>query len=446
VLTAARSSGLLEGPGRLVVLLSGGRDSVCLLDVARTLRGPASLLALHVNYGLRPEADEDQAHCERLCRQLGASFEAVDATAHERAPGNLQAWARERRYALALERAGLGDGLVAVGHTASDQAETVLYRLASSPGRRALLGMPRRQGRIVRPLLSITREETARYCAARGLDWREDATNDTAQFARGRLRADLLPALRALHPAAEENVMRTAELLRAEAHVLDALVDQALDGEGSISLSRLSELPPALARLVLVRMAEERSGELVPTAGHRLEEVLALAGRGGTSELHLGRGVRAVVEYDQLRMSTTPPAPPPDPVALVVPGETRFGAWRLRSERLRGDRARRTEPERRAGLLDAEAVSAGLSVRPWRRGDRMRPAGLGGSRTLADLFTDRRIPREARRSLPVVECGGTIAWVPGVPTAAAFCAREDTLVAVRLTAVREDRAAEPGRH
>jgi tRNA(Ile)-lysidine synthase len=437
VLSAARSSGLLERHGRAVVLVSGGRDSVCLLDVARTLRGPHALLALHVNYGLRPEADDDQAHCERLCRRLGVSLEAVAVRPEERGGGNLQAWARELRYRLAGERVGEGDGVVAVGHTASDQAETVLYRLASSPGRRALLGIPARQGRVVRPLLSVTRAQTARYCAARGLAWREDATNDSGEFARGRVRHDLLPALRALHPAAEENVLRTAELLRAEAGVLDGLVDEALDGSLSIALSRLSALGPALARLVLVRMAEDSAGELVPTAAGRLEDVLALGARGGTSELHVGRGVRAVVEYGQLRMTTALPGAPPGPVALAVPGETRFGSWLLRADRVAGDRVR----GRGAGLLDAEAVSAGLRIRPWRRGDRMRPVGLGGSRTLADLFTDRRIPREARRALPVVECNGTIAWVPGVPTDAAFCAREDTPVAVRLTAVRDDAGA-----
>ena len=113
--------------------------------------------------------------------------------------------------------AGAGGSLVAAGHTASDQVETVLYRLAAAPGRRALLGMAAREGRLVRPLLDVTREETAAYCAERGLPWRDDPTNASPAFARNRTRHELLPALRGLHPAAEANVLRTLAILRDEA-------------------------------------------------------------------------------------------------------------------------------------------------------------------------------------------------------------------------------------
>src|SRR5205085_12289749 len=117
------------------------------------------------------------------------------------------------------------------GHTATDQVETILYRLASSPSRRAVLGMRRDVGRLVRPLLGFTREDTAAYCLARGLAWREDQTNASAAYARNRVRSGLLPALREVHPAAEANLLRLAEILRDEAEVLDGLVDDLLAGE-----------------------------------------------------------------------------------------------------------------------------------------------------------------------------------------------------------------------
>src|SRR4051812_28055694 len=167
-------TGLLAGP--VVVLLSGGRDSVCLLDLAVRLAGP--VVALHVNYGLRAEADADEAHCVALCARVGGPLEIVRPGEPR---GHVQAWAREGRYAAAAER----EGAIAVGHTATDQAETVLYRLVASPGRRALLGMAERNGRIVRPLLGVTRAQTAAYCTERGLPWVEDATNPTS--ARGRI-------------------------------------------------------------------------------------------------------------------------------------------------------------------------------------------------------------------------------------------------------------------
>src|SRR5205823_9394980 len=131
-------------------------------------------------------------------------------------------WARDARYAEAAALAVARSADVAAAHTVTDQAETVLYRLAASPGRRALLGMPERSGRLVRPLLAarVTREETAAWCAARGLAWREDSSNDSERFARNRVRRGVVPALRAIHPAAEANIVRTAALLRAEAAVL----------------------------------------------------------------------------------------------------------------------------------------------------------------------------------------------------------------------------------
>ncbi len=301
-----RAGGLLAGAGAVVAMLSGGRDSVCLLDVAVAICGAQSVHALHVNYGLRPEADGDERHCRELCERLGAALEVVHAQ-HPAAAGNLQAWAREVRYRAAQELASTYDATIATGHTATDQVETILYRLAASPGRRALLGMAPREGRLVRPLLGLTREQTASYCRARGLEWREDASNDDEQYARARVRNGLVPALRAVHPAAEANVLRTAQLLREEAEVLDRLVEAELGDASSIAIERLADLPTALARLVVVRLAERAAGDYVPQAGARVQEIVALGRRGGRAELHVGGLVGAVVEHGRLRMVRLPP-------------------------------------------------------------------------------------------------------------------------------------------
>jgi tRNA(Ile)-lysidine synthase len=322
VRASVRAGGLLGLAGPLVAMLSGGRDSVCLLDVAVALRGAASVRALHVNYGLRDAADADERHCAALCEALGVELEIVRASDRsersraalgqagsvERA-GNLQAWARELRYSAAERLAdGLGErALIATGHTASDQVETILYRLAASPGRRALLGMAPSEGRLIRPLLGTAREQTADYCRERGLDWREDESNQDERFARARVRARVVPALRAVHPAAEANVLRTARLLREEKQLLDALVDHELAGETEIELARLGALAPALARLVVIRLAEQAAGGYVPQAGERVQELLALGRRGGPAELHVGGQAGAVIEAGRLRMRRLSP-------------------------------------------------------------------------------------------------------------------------------------------
>jgi tRNA(Ile)-lysidine synthase len=387
-LEAARASGLVA-PGRaLLVMLSGGGDSVCLLEVC--LRLGADVGALHVNYGLREGAAEDEAFCRALCERLGVPLAVEEVSLPEE--GNLQAAAREARYAAAERRA---EGDYAAAHTASDQAETVLYRLATSPGRRALLGMEPRRGRLVRPLLEVTREEVRDYLRAQGLDWREDPSNADPRFARSRAREELVPALRSLGPAAERTVAETARQLREEAEVLDAAVDEVLGGATAVEAARLAELKPALARLVLRRLADR------PLSRADADRILALGGRGGTRSLDLGEGLRALSEYGVLRFTHAREGEPPPAVALAVPGTARFGDWEVEAASgAPGDVTVRSSP--------------GFTVRAWRDGDRIRPLGLGGTKSLQDLFTDQKVPRALRRELPVVCAGDEVVWVAGV--------------------------------
>lgn len=362
----------------MLVMLSGGRDSVCLLHLLRD----EAVLAMHMNYGLREEADADEAFCRELCAELGIPLTVVRPASEPR--GNLQAWAREERYGAA-ER--LTDGDIAVGHTASDQVETVLYRLLTSPGRPR--GMPGRNGRIVRPLLSWTREQVTAYCVENGLSWREDSSNEDERFARNRIRA-----LLRTFPAAERNVLATLDLLLEEGELLAGLVVP------ESSVERLRELPPPLLRLTLARMA-----------GAPIRDPEAVL-RGAD----LGGGLRSVVEHGKLRFTTAPHECGPAAAELTVPGQIHWGDGLLKAEWAAFMRS--------TDALDARALSANLEVRAWQDGDRMRPLGLHGhSKSLQDLFTDRKIPRETRRRLPVVVSDGEIAWIPGVATGERFRAR-----------------------
>jgi tRNA(Ile)-lysidine synthase len=442
-LEAARESGLLVAGRPVLVLLSGGGDSVCLLDVG--LRLDASVSALHVNYGLRAGADSDEAFVRELCSRLGVPLHVERLRLPE--GGNLQERAREARYALAES---LADGDYATAHTASDQAETVLYRLAVSPGSRALLGMAPRRGRLVRPLLAVTRSEAREYLRARGLDWCEDPSNADRRFARVRVRHDLLDALRTVGPAAERTIAETARQMREEAEVLDAAVSEALEelgGGPAVSLAALREKPPALRRLVLRWLAEQaareplgsgeggaeiapdRAAEAPPIAApdapralsrREADDILALDDR-GTKALDLGGGLRAVAEYGTLRFTRAREEVVPDPAELTVPGRVRFGDWEVEA-RLGG-----------GGDVTVAGLGSTVTVRAWREGDRMRPAGLGGTKTLQDLFTDRKVPRALRRTLPVVESNGQIVWVAGVAVDERFAAREDDPGTVALS-------------
>jgi tRNA(Ile)-lysidine synthase len=179
-------------------------------------------------------------------------------------------------------------------------------------------------------------------------------------------------------------------------------------------------------RLVLRALAERAAGAARgarsrPLSRREADEILALGER-GTKSLDLGGGLRAVVEYGTLRFTRTGEAATPEPVRLSVPGRARFGDWEVE--------ARVGAP----GDVTVSKLGSELTVRAWRDGDRMRPAGLGGSKSLQDLFTDRKVPRALRRTLPVVEADGEIVWVAGVAVGERFAATEGAPDAVGLSA------------
>jgi len=298
---AVRDAGLLAAGRPVVIMFSGGRDSTCLLDLAVRIAGVQAVSAVHANYGLRGAADADERHCAEVCETLGVQLD-VRRPVRPAEGGNLQALARAQRYRAAAELAIARDADVAAGHTQSDQVETILYRIASSPSRRALLGMRPREGALIRPLLDFTREQTEAYCTERGLRWRDDESNESSAYARNRIRRELVPALERVHPAAQENLLALAAVLRDEADVLDAVAQTALDGREDIELARLRELAPAVRRLVVQRLADAVIDGPAAGVARRADEVAQLR-EGG--ELHLPQGISARVRGGVLTLGRT---------------------------------------------------------------------------------------------------------------------------------------------
>jgi tRNA(Ile)-lysidine synthase len=431
----ARASGLIRSGEQLIVLLSGGADSVCLLDCAQRLG--AEVHVLHVNYGLRPGSDADEQFCRVLCDRMGVEITVEQVTLGE---GNLQAQARQARYDIAERMAEEHACDFAAAHTASDQAETVLYRLAVSPGSRALLGMAPRRGRLVRPLLEASREDTREYCRVRGLNWHDDPTNEDPRFARSRLRHEVLPVLRALSPAAERTIAETSFLLRDERLVIERAADAVIAQLGiPTPLEALRLEPIGLARIVLVRLAERAAASPVALSRSDCAAILALSDE-GTQSLDLGGGLRAVAEYGALRFEIGQPArvSAPAPISLEIPGEAEFGDWEVyaRKERIAQAAGGGFLPARGDALLSPNALALPLTIRAWRHGDSMRPAGLEGTKTLQDVFTDNKVPREERARIPVVECGGEIVWVAGLAIGEQFRAAPYESEVVVLSAKR----------
>jgi tRNA(Ile)-lysidine synthase len=305
----------LSGPGDaaargpLVVGLSGGADSVALLDALATLAGPRHIqpTAAHLDHGLRPGSAADAAFCRALSARLGLPFRCERADVRSRAArerGGLEQAARRERYSfLDRVRREVGASVIAVAHTRDDQAETLLLRLLRGAGARGLGGMRLRAGHIVRPLLEVSREEVLAHLTERGLDWREDPTNADMGHLRNRVRHELLPYLEArFNPALRRVLARTAGLLAEEdAHLEEeaqALLRRIARVDGDVvALDRLAlaQAPPAVAR-VAVRQALRRSGGLAGVKAAHVEGILALAGSRGSPSRRLplpgGREVR----------------------------------------------------------------------------------------------------------------------------------------------------------
>jgi tRNA(Ile)-lysidine synthase len=378
--TIARHAMVTRGD-RVLVACSGGPDSLVLLHALRALapRRGFLLRAVYVDHGLRAAAVGEGAKVLRDAAALGVSAEVISVQLRSR---SMEA-ARDARYA-ALEAlvARRGATKLAIAHTASDQAETVLMRLLRGAGVHGLAGIPPIRGVVIRPLLEVARSDVLSYCRARGLRPVQDPTNRHDDYLRNRVRRRLLPLLRRENPRIEAALCRLAENLRD--------VDQALEqGAAAIdgaSVAALQRAAPALRARALERAHQEALARLVAQGS-------------GAGRVDLPGGIAATRRYDVLHFEHG------DQI-IRAPGVYRFGALQIAIEEV-------GEAEG-PFCFDPAGVPWPWRLRGPRAGDRMRPRGLGGSKKLQDLFVDAKIPRERRSTLPILLAGGEILCVGGV--------------------------------
>jgi len=431
----------------IVVAVSGGADSLCLLyvlhDVSPTLG--LRLHVAHLDHALRPGSADDGAFVAAQARVLGLPYtvERVDVAglAH-RDHLSIETAARAARYGfLRAVAARTGARIIATGHTRDDQAETVLMSLARGSGLNGLAGMAPRRADIARPLLAISHTEAVAYCAARGLTPREDESNQSPLYRRNRMRHDVLPALDKIYPNAGANIARAARLLAGDLALIEQLARRALDAaivdidatRATLSAARWGaaepELRPHMARLLLRRLLGSAAG-FNERAYHAIEEACA-AGAPDTT-FALPKGLTLARHGDVVMMGRVERSRAPvvlRDTVLPVPGMVDTEVGRLRADMVTAPRDWTAIPANVA-YLDPHAAGPALIVRAWRAGDRVRPLGMAGTRKAQDLFVDRKVPRAARRRVPIVEGGRGIAWI------GRLCVSEDYRVEQGAEAVR----------
>jgi tRNA(Ile)-lysidine synthase len=458
---------LLPAAGRVVVAVSGGADSLCLLGVLHALCGPGrvwpeiALIVAHLDHGLRGAAGQaDAAWVAAHSAALGlpCRLGTADVSARARGTGRgIEAAARQARYAFLREIARTEDAArICAGHTRDDQAETLVMRWLRGSGLSGLVGMRPLAGDVARPLLDLTHQQTTAYCAARGWEPRVDPTNADRRYRRNRIRHDLLPLLEQYNPNLTATLTRNARLLADDEDYLaaraleawDAAVRETSQEQVGFDVAALAELPAALRRRVLRRAAALLAGgDPALDARHvaALDDLLARPG-GGRS-IHLPAGLVAAVEAGALVVARPAPAvaapkleaplPLPVPGCVAVPGT----GWRVRAalldasagspppgiEDLRDGDAGAAHEETRPtdgpaaavratqlrAYLDADAAGSPLYVRTWRAGDRFRPLGMTGEKKLHDYFVDAKVPRAERGRIPLVWGPRHLLWVAG---------------------------------
>ena len=426
--TFIRSAGLIDRGHRVLVAVSGGSDSLALLEIMHDLAGPMDL-ALAVawfDHGIRP-VERDRRIVERRCAALDLALFAGRGNVPKqaaRSKAGIEETARRMRYAFLEETATAWEAdRIALGHTRNDQVETILHHVIRGAGARGLAGMPALRDRYVRPLLRCDRSELRLLLRDRGIRWAADETNRDNSILRNRIRNLLLPNLRRRYnPAVDDALLRLGENTAELAAVVDDTGDPIpplLDGAVSLPAESLASRPPFLQYRLIDRILRERFGVVRDVEKVHVDAARRLLDRGRSGRrVELPHGIEVAREGNELIVRlrrTGATAPPP---AVTVPGE---GEWPLPAWGLVA-RVERIDPRSRrvaAGddLLVTTRPRFPLTIRPRRRGDRLRPFGMEGTRRLGRIMIDRKVPLSRRDRLPVFADRGGILWVPGVVAA-----------------------------
>jgi tRNA(Ile)-lysidine synthase len=424
---------MVENGHTVLVAVSGGPDSMALLHALCQLREPygIKLLIAHLNHQMRPSAAQDALFVEAVAHDLGilCICESIDVPAYRRrhrlSPEDA---ARRVRYTFLRTTATcVAAHRIAVGHTADDQAETVLFRLLRGSGLRGLGGIPPVRHPIIRPLIQVQRRDIMDYLRTHCIPFREDPSNQQRRYARNRIRLDLVPQLqRSYNPRLVQTLSTTAQLLAADEAALQEVARERFDAarlpatpdQVHLRLAMITPLLPALQRRVLRQALAEAMGNLQRVTHSHLADILALL-RTDVGTKWLALPGAAVVErrYDVLIIyRQAPPAAVYVDHPVSLPGVCTIEALGVTivSDLVQGGTAITSFPTGNVAWLDADRVGRELRVRTRRPGDRFQPLGSPYTKKLKAFLIDAKVPRAQRDRLPLLATSAGIAWVAGV--------------------------------
>ena len=417
---------LLNNGEKIIVAVSGGIDSVVLLDILLHLQrmNDLHLVVAHVNYRLRgKDSDKDEQFVRRLADQHGLpcyiySVDTKKIQADEK--GTLQETARNIRYSFfETLKKSLHAGRIATGHTASDNAETVLFHLFRGSGIDGIAGIPLRRDDVIRPLLCLSRKEIEQYAAARKIGFREDSSNSTTDYSRNYIRHDIIPKIeRRLNPSLVRTLSDESEIFAAHAQFINRTVEMKFSGivrvdtnRFSISVEKISGEDPFIQQMILRKIFS-----LAGTEPHHamISSVLSLIRLQKGKQIHTGDGWTAERLHSDILMTRETV---PEKFSIVMPREgtisTSDFVFSITLSRM-PDNKRRNHPSiSHTEYVDAAKISFPLQVRSWNDGDAFIPLGMKGKKKVSDFFSDAKLSRNEKQSVPIIECSNKIVWIAG---------------------------------
>ena len=417
------SSHHMTEPGcGVVAAVSGGADSMCLLEVLMALQPKLGirLRVLHVHHGLRESAEGDLRFVREHCRRAAVPFEAVyvDASKYASEEGlSIEEAARHLRYE-ALRKAAAewgGSCVIAVAHHMEDQAETVLFNLVRGSRLTGLRGMLPAGGGIIRPLMECTREEIEKFLTERGISWREDETNEDVRYSRNLIRREVMPLLRTVNSGAQEHIARAAEEAAEAEEFLRAQTERVLARarvrEGGFAgrallIDTLLREPPILQRRAVYAMIAEASGGRKDLQNVHVQAVLSLAGRQGNGSADLPGGLRVEKSYGKLCFGGS----------AGEKSDRRWpaGAGEYRCRVLDFDGDMKTVPRKQCTKwFDYDKIGTFPDFRTRQKGDRITLDDSGRSKSAARYMIDAKIPAGLRETIVLPAAGNEILWIPG---------------------------------
>ena len=445
ILEFIRRNRLLAPGDRIIVALSGGADSVCLLVVLNELKETLgiSLKAVHVHHGLRgEEADRDSAYAKELSRSLGVPFSSarVDAAGYAKEHRmSVEEAGRHLRYEIfEKERMEFGGNKIAVAHHADDQAETILYHLFRGTGLKGLGGIRPVRDRIVRPLLSVGKEEILAYLKEKGISYCEDSTNSHTDYARNRIRNFLLPAIREqINPRVSENILHAGEMAAKADEYLEKQAEHFLKDWGTkttdetgavtayaVGADRLLKEDDIIKTYVLRAMIRSVRASMKDITLTHVESVKALLSAQKGKQVDLPGKLLAVRISDGLWIKNKNQKESVDHSKNQPLPNVDFRVFSYK-------KGQEIPKNGYTKWFDYDKIKCTLSVRYRKSGDYMTLAG-GGRKTVKAFMIDEKVPREERDKIPLIADGSHVLWVIGYRISEYYKITDDTHTVIQM--------------